>query len=156
MDNAEGVNGGGSGTLLGGDGDGDRGEDDDGGDINVRAAAAGQTLRREGRRPRGVGRAGRGGGGGEARMSSTGVSPSPSPPPPPPPDPRISDWSIASRELRADVEKADIAMADKRRRVWKLQGSIDSYPRVKNSTRARDAMSSGKERRIRNSSRQHR
>ena len=84
-------------------------------------------------------------------MSSTGVSP-----PPPPPDPRISDWSIASRELRADVDKADIAMADKRRRVWKLQGSIDSYPRVKNSTRARDAMRSGKERRIQNDLREHR
>ena len=160
MDNADGVNGGGNGTLLGGDGDsdgdGDRGEDDDGGDINVRAAAAGQTLRREGRRPRGVGRAGRGGGGGEARVSSTGVSPSPSPPPPPPPDPRISDWSIASRELRADVDKADIAMADKRRRVWKLQVDRFLSSNQEFNARARDAMSSGKERRIQNDLREHR
>lgn len=94
-------------TLMGGGTLGGDGDDDGGGDINVRAAAAGRTLGREGRRPRGVGRAGRGGGGGEARVSSTGVSSSP----PPPPDPRISDWSIASRELRADVDKADIAMA---------------------------------------------
>ena len=138
---------------MGGDGDGDGDRDGDGGgDINVRAATAGRTLRREERRrPRGVGRAGRGGGGGEARVSSTGVSP-----PPPPPDPRISDWSIASRELRADVDKADIAMADKRRRVWKLQVDRFLSSNQEFNARARDAMSSGKERRIQNDLREHR
>jgi len=38
-------------------------------------------------------------------------SPPAAPPPPPDPDPRIREWSIASRELRADVGIADIAMA---------------------------------------------
>jgi hypothetical protein len=45
--------------------------------------------------------------------SWTGVSSSSSAPAPPPrdPDPRIREWSIASRELSADVGNADSAMA---------------------------------------------
>lgn len=45
--------------------------------------------------------------------SSMGVSSSSSPfaPPPRDPDPRIREWSIASRELSADVGSADSDMA---------------------------------------------
>jgi hypothetical protein len=123
--------------TLGGDVD-----DSDGGDNNVCGGAAGRALRRDGCRPRAAGRAGRGGGGGDARVSSRGASTSP----PPPPDPRISERSIASRELRADVDNADIVAirpafwltpTTKRRCcVARVRGrcrSIHSYPRIKNS-----------------------
>ena len=104
-----------NGTSIGdGDGDDGGGDGDDGGSDDGPTAAWTRTLRRgrEGCRPSGVGRAGSGGGG-EARVSSMGVSSSSPPPAPPPPDPdpRIREWSIASRELRADVGRADIAMA---------------------------------------------
>lgn len=105
-----------NGTSIGdGDGDDGGGDGDDGGSDDGPTAAWTRTLRRgrEGCRPSGVGRAGSGGGG-EARVSSMGVSSSSPPPAPPPPDPdpRIREWSIASRELRADVGSADdIAMA---------------------------------------------
>lgn len=98
------------GTSIGDrDGDGDGEGDDGSGGGSHGPVAWTRTLSRgrEGCRPRGVGRAGSGGGG-EARVSLMGVSSSSSPIAPPP-DPRIREWSIASRELRADVGSADLA-----------------------------------------------
>lgn len=67
--------------------------------------------------------------------SSMGVSSSSSPPAPPPPrdpDPRIREWSIASRELSADVGNADSAMA-----VGDLDKRINANARGKGTEHGR-------------------